>query len=135
VASAAPAAPVPAAKVEPAAVAEPAVKIEPAAKAEPLAKVEPAPTPTRSLQAHPQPHTGWIIQIGAFGSADEAKQHLDAAQSKVRALGHADAFTEAVTKGDKTFYRARFAGLDKNEAEATCRELRRSDFACMTVKN
>jgi D-alanyl-D-alanine carboxypeptidase len=111
----------------------------PVAKAEPvaLATPAPAPAPTRSLQpqAHAPAHTGWIIQIGAFGSESEAKQHLDAAQSKVSLLGHADPFTEPVTKGDKTYYRARFAGLEKDQAEETCRKLRRSDFACITVKN
>ena len=76
-----------------------------------------------------------MIQIGAFGSESEAKQHLDAAQLKVSLLDHADPFTETVTKGDKTYYRARFAGLAKEQAEESCRKLRRSDFACMTVKN
>jgi D-alanyl-D-alanine carboxypeptidase len=105
----------------------------PPPKAEPAAPVAP---PTRSLQVHaPAQHTGWIIQIGAFGSENEAKAHLDAAQSKITALGHADRFTEPVTKDDKTYYRARFAGFDKNEAEETCKKLRRNDFACMTVKN
>jgi D-alanyl-D-alanine carboxypeptidase len=84
---------------------------------------------------HAAVHTGWMIQIGAFGSETEAKQHLDAAQSKVSLLGHADAFTEVVTKGDTTYYRARFAGLAKEQAEESCRRLRRSDFACITVKN
>jgi D-alanyl-D-alanine carboxypeptidase len=50
-------------------------------------------------------------------------------------LGHADPFTEPVVKGDKTLYRARFAGLQKNEAEAVCRQLKRNDIDCMTVKN
>ena len=44
-------------------------------------------------------------------------------------------FTETVTKDDKTFYRARFAGFDKDQAEATCKQLRRNDFQCMTMKN
>jgi D-alanyl-D-alanine carboxypeptidase len=101
-------------------------------KAEPVA---PAAPPTRGLQVHAPTHTGWIIQIGAFGSENEAKQHLDAAQSKVTSLGHADRFTEPVTKDDKTYYRARFAGFDKSAAEETCKKLRRNDFACMTVKN
>jgi D-alanyl-D-alanine carboxypeptidase len=103
------------------------VKVEPA-KVEPPAP--PAP-PTHNVQAH----SGWIIQIGAYGSETEAKQHLDVAQSKAKTLSRADRFTETVTKGDKTFYRARFAGLEKDQAEATCRQLRRSDIACMTVKN
>ncbi|HEY1545329.1 MAG TPA: D-alanyl-D-alanine carboxypeptidase [Xanthobacteraceae bacterium] len=106
------------------------------AKAEPAAAAAPA-VPTHAAQAQPRAaaHAGWIIQIGAFGSESEAKQHLDAAQTKVSLLGHADPFTEAVTRGDKTYYRARFAGLAKDQAEETCRKLRRSDFACITVKN
>jgi len=118
-----------------AAAAQAAPPAAPAAKAEPAAPPAPAAPPTRGLQVRAPAHTGWIIQIGAFGSESEAKEHLDAAQSKVSSLGHADPFTEPVTKGDKTYYRARFAGLDKSEAEATCKKLRRSDFACMTVKN
>jgi D-alanyl-D-alanine carboxypeptidase len=107
---------------KPAALAVVAAVAEPAAKAEP-----PRSTPARS---------GWIVQVGAFGSEAEAKQHLEEAQSKAKTLlGRADPFTEAVTKGDKTYYRARFAGLDRDKAEATCKQLRRSDIACMTIKN
>ena len=50
-------------------------------------------------------------------------------------LGHADPFTEPVTKGEKTLYRARFAGLDKHQAEAACRTLKRKDIACLPIKN
>ena len=71
-----------------------------------------------------------------MATAEEAKQRLDAAQSKAKSvLARADAFTEPVTKGDKTFYRARFAGLEKSQAEATCKQLKRSDISCMTLKN
>jgi D-alanyl-D-alanine carboxypeptidase len=79
---------------------------------------------------------GWLIQIGAFDGEDEAKQHLSAAQIKARdALAAADPFTERVQKGDKSLYRARFAGFDKATAEAVCKQLKRNDFECMTVKN
>jgi D-alanyl-D-alanine carboxypeptidase len=79
---------------------------------------------------------GWLIQIGAFDGEDEAKQHLSAAQIKARqALASADPFTERVQKGDKSLYRARFAGFDKTTAEAVCKQLKRNDFECMTVKN
>ena len=44
-------------------------------------------------------------------------------------------FTEPWSKGDKTLYRARFAGLQKDEAEAVCRQLKRNDIDCMTIKN
>ena len=81
-------------------------------------------------------HGGWMIQIGAFDDEDQAKQHLSDAQVKVHtALAAADPFTERVQKGDKSLYRARFAGFDKTTAESACKELKRSDFECMTLKD
>jgi D-alanyl-D-alanine carboxypeptidase len=103
-----------------------AVAPEPA-KAEPAKSEPPAAVRTRG---------GWQIQIGAYPAEDEAKQHLSAAQSKVHdTLAAADPFTERVLKGDKTYFRARFAGFDRATAEAACRQLKRNDFECMTVKN
>ncbi len=81
-------------------------------------------------------HNGWVIQIGAYGAEDEARQHLAEAKLKLHAaLASADPFTERVQKGESTFYRARFAGFDKATAEATCRQLKRNDFACITVRD
>jgi D-alanyl-D-alanine carboxypeptidase len=97
-----------------------------------------APEQTASaMSAEPmRTHSGWMIQIGAFDDEDEAKQHLSDAQLKARAtLAAKDPFTEKVQKGDKAFYRARFAGFDKTTAEAACRTLKRSDFECMALKD
>jgi D-alanyl-D-alanine carboxypeptidase len=81
-------------------------------------------------------HGGWVIQIGAYDGEQEALQHLSEARSKVHeALAAADPFTERVQKGDKSLYRARFAGFDKATAEAACRQLKRSDFACLALKD
>ena len=81
-------------------------------------------------------HNGWVIQIGAYGAEDEARQHLTEAKLKLHAaLASADPFTERVQKGDTTWYRARFAGFDRATAEAACRQLKRNDFACITVKD
>ena len=103
-----------------------------AAKAQP-AKAE---LPKSEPQAPAHVHGGWLIQIGAFEAEDEAKQHLSAAQTKVRtALAAADPFTERIQKGDKALYRARFAGFDKATAEATCKQLKRNDIDCMALKN
>ena len=125
----------------PAPAAAPAPEPAPATRTQAVAKTEPAPA-VKTAKAEPAParkaqtHSGWIIQIGAFETAGEAKQRLDAAQSKAKSvLAGADAFTEPVTKGDKTFYRARFAGLEKSQAEATCKQLKRNDISCMTLKN
>ena len=85
---------------------------------------------------HPAYRAGWIIQIGAFDHEDDAKERLNAAQSRAKALlGAADPFTERVMKGEKPLYRARFAGLDKDQAEAACQYLKRNEIACMALKN
>jgi D-alanyl-D-alanine carboxypeptidase len=93
--------------------------------------------PASTVSAEPIPtHSGWMIQIGAFDDEDEAKQHLSDAQLKARTtLAAKDPFTEKIQKGDKAFYRARFAGFDKATAEAACRTLKRSDFECLALKD
>src|SRR6266702_1059557 len=103
------------------------------------------PTPSPQPQAVQQngaikavaPHTGWIIQVGAMDSEDVARQRIEAARSQARGLlTKADPFTEPVVgKGDKKLFRARFAGLDRDQAEAVCRTLKRSDISCITIKN
>lgn len=81
-------------------------------------------------------HSGWIIQVGALETESQARERLDAARGRApRMLGKADPFTEPVAKGSKKLYRARFAGLDRDEAEAVCRKLKRSDISCITIKN
>jgi D-alanyl-D-alanine carboxypeptidase len=82
-------------------------------------------------------HTGWIIQVGALESESEARQRIDAARNQARGLlSKADPFTEPVlAKGEKKLFRARFAGLDRDQAEAVCRTLKRSDISCITVRN
>jgi D-alanyl-D-alanine carboxypeptidase len=82
-------------------------------------------------------HTGWIIQVGAVESEGEARQRIEAARNQAHGLlAKADPFTEpVVAKGDRKLFRARFAGLDRDQAEAVCRALRRSDISCITVRN
>ena len=80
---------------------------------------------------------GWVIQVGAFDAENDAQQRLTKAQAKIgHVLDRADPFTEPVMKGEKTLYRARFAGFQqKDEAEAVCKQLKRNDIDCMTIKN
>ena len=82
-------------------------------------------------------HTGWIIQVGALESESEARQRIEAARNQARGLlAKAESFTEpVVAKGDRKLYRARFAGLERDQAEAVCRTLKRSDISCITVRN
>ncbi|SHH46676.1 serine hydrolase [Bradyrhizobium erythrophlei] len=82
-------------------------------------------------------HTGWIVQVGALESESEARQRIDDARNQAHGLlAKADPFTEpVVAKGDKKLFRARFAGLERDQAEAVCRTLKHSDISCITVRN
>jgi D-alanyl-D-alanine carboxypeptidase len=82
-------------------------------------------------------HSGWIIQVGALESESEARLRIEAARNQAHGLlAKADPFTEpVVAKGDRKLFRARFAGLDRDQAEAVCRTLKRSDISCITVRN
>jgi D-alanyl-D-alanine carboxypeptidase len=147
-----------AAALAPATVAAPAVSIAPAVPTVAtgsVAETTPAPTatapPPSAAPANPitspavprvspppqvQAHAGWIIQVGAFPALEEAKQRLSSVQSRAsRFLASADPFTEAVSKGDTVLYRARFAGLAKEQAEAACNYLKRNDVECVAIKN
>jgi D-alanyl-D-alanine carboxypeptidase len=99
------------------------------------ATLERAPAPIPPA-AKPTVRSGWMIQVGAYQAEEEAKQRLTAVQSKAaKMLSGADPFTESVDKGGTTYYRARFAGLDKDKAEAACKYLKRNDVECVTIKN
>ena len=115
----------------------------PAPLAQALAYADPAP------RAQPQAvqqngaikpsvaHTGWIIQVGALESEGEALARIEAARGQAKGLlAKAEPFTEpVVAKGERKLFRARFAGLDRDQAEAVCKTLKRSDISCITVRN
>jgi D-alanyl-D-alanine carboxypeptidase len=78
---------------------------------------------------------GWAIQVGAFEDEGEAKGKLSAAKGKVTNLvAKAEAYIERTVKGAKTYYRARFAGFDRDQAQSACKQLKRSDMECMAMK-
>src|SRR4051794_31176287 len=98
-----------------------------------VARAEPVHAPV--LRAHveeePASHSGrpqnagWMIQIGATEEVSKAQELLARAKSEGHAiLGRAHPFTEKVQKGHETLWRARFAGLEEDSAEAACRTLK-----------
>ncbi|MFG1371231.1 serine hydrolase [Xanthobacter oligotrophicus] len=108
----------------------------PVAAPEPVANSATAKSAPAKSPVPASAHSGWQIQIGAFGGEREAKAKLDAAKARAKSvLGSADPYTEKVTKGSSELYRARFAGLDEKGAREACRLLKRNDFDCMTFKN
>ena len=75
------------------------------------------------------------IQIGAYQSAAEAERQLAAVRSRAPVLlGKAPAMTQPVQQGDKTLYRARYAGFDAATAASACSELKRLNLACLVLK-
>jgi D-alanyl-D-alanine carboxypeptidase len=123
----------------------PASSAAPSASSRAMAYADPASRSSSPPQAIQQngaiksvtAHTGWIIQVGALESESEARLRIEAARNQAHGLlAKADPFTEAVVaKGERKLFRARFAGLDRDQAEAVCRTLKRSDISCITVKN
>jgi D-alanyl-D-alanine carboxypeptidase len=107
------------------------------AYADPSPRPQPQPNPQTGASKPEATHTGWIVQVGALETESEARQRIEAARNQAHGmLNKADPFTEpVVAKGEKKLFRARFAGLDRDQAEAVCRTLKRSDISCITVRN
>jgi D-alanyl-D-alanine carboxypeptidase len=106
------------------------------AYADPAPRAQPQPAQQNDAVKPAVVRTGWIVQVGALESEGEAKQRIDLARTKASALlSKADPFTEPVVSKDRTLFRARFAGLDRDSAEAVCKTLKRADISCMTVRN
>jgi len=102
------------------------------AMATPLVDPTLAPPPA----AKPRPRGGWIIQVGAYPDEDEARRRLGTVKIKaLRLLSDAEPFTEPTVKDGTTYYRARFAGLNKDQADAVCSYLKRNDVECVAIKN
>ena len=67
---------------------------------------------------------------------DAGRDLLARARAKAAGpLASASPFTEKVEKGGSTLFRARFAGLEKTQAEAACKNLKRSEIPCLLMKN
>ena len=123
----------------------PASSLPSASASQTMAYAPPQPQSQEASQSAQQAATakpaaarsGWIVQVGALESENEAQQRIEAARSRAKGLlSKADPFTETVVaKDNKMLYRARFAGLDRDQAEAVCRALKRSEISCMTVHN
>lgn len=98
----------------------------------------PAP-PARTEAPAPKPVsvTPWVIQLGAMDDEAKAKSMLaEARQRSGGMLAKAAPFTERVTHGGTTLYRARFSGFSEAEsAQDACRALKRNGFTCFATRS
>jgi len=76
------------------------------------------------------------IQIGAFQSQSEAERRLVTARARAgAALGKCTPVTHEVKQGEKTLYRARYAGFASQEpAAAACSALKRLSIDCLVLR-
>ena len=112
----------------------------PSALRHPASRHDREETNVASLEAQPTgrpaTHGGVMIQIGATPTVAEANGLLARARSQSHGtLAGASSFTEKLQKGHGTLFRARFAGLTPDAADAACRALKRSGVSCFTTKN
>ncbi len=123
---------IPSTSIQATAPAQPEVKVSSVA---PVAVAAPKPAPAPAPET--KRPTGWSIQLGAAEDETKARAILDNAKAKSpRVLGGTTPYTEkVVAKGGETLYRARFVGFDEaDEAQAACKTLKRSGFACFATR-
>jgi D-alanyl-D-alanine carboxypeptidase len=96
----------------------------------------PDDAPTASIPDRPKASSrlGWVIQLGALPEQDKADDMLRRAKNSAGVLAKAESFTEKVSKGGSTLFRARFAGFDEDSAQSACRALKRNGFACFATR-
>ncbi|WP_244513168.1 MULTISPECIES: D-alanyl-D-alanine carboxypeptidase family protein [unclassified Ensifer] len=98
----------------------------------------PAERPTEMVEIETTAATAagsWQIQISAAPSAEAARMLLAQARSEAGApLADATPYTEAVGKGAKAIYRARFVGFSSRDAAAAaCDALKQRSYDCMML--
>ncbi|MEH3146092.1 MAG: D-alanyl-D-alanine carboxypeptidase [Methylobacterium frigidaeris] len=100
-----------------------------------------APSPARTeapaAAAKAVSVTPWVIQLGAMDDEAKAKSMLAEARSRSGGtLSKAAPFTEKVSHGGTTLYRARFSGFAESEsAQEACRALKRNGFTCFATRS
>ena len=74
------------------------------------------------------------VQVGAFTSAGDALNRLGMVRQRASKLlkGHLP-FTVSFMKGSTEWYRARFAGFSKSDAQSTCAALKRMKLECIAL--
>jgi D-alanyl-D-alanine carboxypeptidase len=76
------------------------------------------------------------VQVGAYTSQAEAANRLGMVQQRAPKLldGHLP-FTASFVKNDTEWYRARFAGFSKTDAQSTCEALKELSLDCVVMSS
>ncbi len=118
----------------------PAFASEPVTGTAPVVAYAPEPSPQAAIDeittASTNARDGWVIQIGALESQQQALDYLQTAQSRAtKLLGSRDPFVEVFVKGGTQYHRARFAGFaSKSEAWNACAALKKLKYGCLATE-
>ena len=104
---------------------------------EPIKASLPLSAPASNQTTNSDRYTGaFHVQVGAFMSQADAENRLGMVQQRAMALldGHLP-FTASFMKDDKEWYRARFAGFSKDDAQTTCAALKKRSLDCAVMRS
>ena len=80
----------------------------------------------------------WRLQIAVVPSQENAIDLLNKAQNKIGGqLAYYQSYTEPHTfRNGKRHFKAQFVGIDsKSDVYSACRELKKTKFGCLVIKN
>lgn len=87
--------------------------------------------PDRVARTAPPSRPGWVIQIGAYRSADEASDQLSGLSDRLPAVLRP--LPRHVERAPGGLYRARFEASAPDVAEAACKAVERAGRPCMAL--
>lgn len=91
----------------------------------------PSPPPYFAQASH---HSGWAIQVGAYDTSSNARAALGIAElSAVQMLMGAQPMVMSVHADGHIKYRARFVGLEREDAVSACNRLAAGPTGCLVV--
>lgn len=112
-----------------------AAEVAKAATPQRVAAIDPPKPNLAPLAPKITNRSGWMIQLAAAESEAKAQEILANAKARTTgALARAEAYTESVSKGGTTLWRARFAGFDEPGAQEACKAVKRAGFGCFAQK-
>lgn len=88
----------------------------------------------RNANSAGQGEIGWVVQVGAAPS-ERGAQSLLADAASTGQISDMRRYVERIEKNGQVFFRARFAGFtDRDQAWATCQNLKKEKMNCLAIQ-
>ncbi len=97
-------------------------------------------TPKKTEDTHKIAHKSnenWGIQIGAFSNYAKARNYALSIKKQIKKqyayVSKTSVSVEPAQKGSAIIYRSKIVGFEKNEADKTCKSLKKSNKSCIVI--